>query len=43
MNWLIDSGNLPKEAINLLKSVELKWLAAEIGFDKIVMKKRNLS
>ena len=24
--------------INLLKSVELKWLAAEIGFDKIVMK-----
>jgi transcription-repair coupling factor (superfamily II helicase) len=37
MNWLIDS-EIPKEAINLLKSVELKWLAAEIGFDKIVMK-----
>lgn len=38
-NELIDRfGNLPKEAINLLKSVELKWLAAEIGFDKIVMK-----
>jgi hypothetical protein len=34
---LIDS-EIPKEAINLLKSVELKWLAAEIGFDKIVMK-----
>ena len=38
-NELVDRfGNLPKEAINLLKSVELKWLAAEIGFDKIVMK-----
>ncbi|HFK5552151.1 TPA: transcription-repair coupling factor [Elizabethkingia anophelis] len=31
-------GALPKEAINLLKSIELKWLAADIGFDKIVMK-----
>jgi transcription-repair coupling factor (superfamily II helicase) len=38
-NELVDRfGSLPKEAINLLKSVELKWLAAEIGFDKIVMK-----
>lgn len=36
---LIDRfGNLPNEAINLLKSVSLKWLAAEIGFEKIVMK-----
>ena len=31
-------GTLPKEVINLLKSVALKWLAAEIGFEKIVMK-----
>lgn len=31
-------GTLPKEAVNLLKSVELKWIAAEIGFDKIVVK-----
>lgn len=31
-------GALPTEARNLLKSVELKWLAAEIGFDKIVVK-----
>ncbi|MDO4763179.1 MAG: transcription-repair coupling factor [Flavobacteriaceae bacterium] len=31
-------GAMPEEAINLLKSVELKWLAAEIGFEKIVMK-----
>ncbi len=31
-------GELPPEAVNLLKSVELKWLAADIGFEKIVMK-----
>ncbi len=31
-------GNLPQEAKNLLKSVELKWLAAEIGFDRIIVK-----
>ena len=31
-------GDLPAEAINLLKSVELKWIAAAIGFDKIVVK-----
>lgn len=38
-NELIDRfGALPEEAINLLKSVELKWWASEIGFDKIVMK-----
>ncbi|AZA53010.1 transcription-repair coupling factor [Chryseobacterium sp. G0201] len=36
---LIDRfGSLPKEAINLLKSVALKWLASDIGFEKIVMK-----
>jgi transcription-repair coupling factor (superfamily II helicase) len=31
-------GKLPKEAVNLLKSVELKWLASDIGFEKIVVK-----
>lgn len=31
-------GKIPAETKNLLKSVELKWLAAEIGFDKIIMK-----
>ncbi|KEY17800.1 transcription-repair coupling factor [Kaistella antarctica] len=36
---LIDRfGALPSEAVNLLKSVELKWIAADIGFDKIVVK-----
>lgn len=39
-NELIDRfGNLPEEAKNLLKSVELKWWATQIGFEKIVMKK----
>ena len=38
-NELIDRfGQIPTEARNLLKSVELKWLASEIGFEKIVMK-----
>ncbi len=32
-------GPLPEEAVNLLKSVELKWIAAEIGFEKIVVNK----
>lgn len=31
-------GVLPPEARNLLKSVELKWLAAEVGFDKLIVK-----
>lgn len=32
-------GELPKPAVNLLKSVELKWVAAEIGLEKIMVKK----
>ncbi|MBS1549738.1 MAG: transcription-repair coupling factor [Bacteroidetes bacterium] len=36
---LIDRfGTLPEEAVNLLKSVELKWWSAAIGFEKIAMK-----
>ncbi len=31
-------GKLPTKAINLLKSIELKWLAADIGFDKLIVK-----
>ncbi len=31
-------GKLPEEAKNLLKSVELKWMGADIGFEKIVVK-----
>ncbi|MEC5157604.1 transcription-repair coupling factor [Chryseobacterium sp. MP_3.2] len=38
-NELMDRfGPVPPEAKNLLKSVALKWIAAEIGFDKIVVK-----
>lgn len=32
-------GELPEEAVNLLKSIELKWMASEIGFEKIVVNK----
>lgn len=35
-------GELPAEAVNLLKSVELKWLAEQIGFERIVMKNGTL-
>ena len=31
-------GDLPDETVNLLKSVELKWMATEIGFDKVIIK-----
>lgn len=38
-NELLDRfGAFPEQVENLLKSVELKWLASAIGFDKIVMK-----
>ncbi len=36
---LIDRfGPIPSEGINLLKSVELKWLAQAIGFEKVIIK-----
>lgn len=31
-------GTLPIEASNLLKSIELKWHAMDIGFEKIILK-----
>jgi len=31
-------GTLPKTAIDLLKSIELKWTAAEIGFERIIIR-----
>ena len=40
---LIDRfGELPVEVTNLLKSVQIKWLACKIGFEKIIMKKGKL-
>jgi len=35
-------GELPKEAINLLDSVKIKWVATKIGFEKIVLKQGKL-
>ncbi|GAA4803167.1 transcription-repair coupling factor [Litoribaculum gwangyangense] len=35
-------GELPKEVIDLLNSVKIKWLATKIGFEKIVMKQGKL-
>lgn len=38
MNLKTVSEHCQKKRLTLLKSIELKWLAADIGFDKIVMK-----
>jgi transcription-repair coupling factor (superfamily II helicase) len=40
---LIDRfGELPKEVTDLLNSVQIKWLATKIGFEKIIMKQGKL-
>ena len=31
-------GELPKQVTDLLNSVQIKWLASKIGFEKIIMK-----
>lgn len=31
-------GELPTEAVQLLKSIELKWLAKDLGMEKVIMK-----
>ena len=33
-------GNLPYQVEDLLVTVKIKWLAIELGFEKVVMKKR---
>lgn len=35
-------GELPKEVTDLLNSVQIKWLATKIGFEKIIMKQGRL-
>ncbi|MBT8252635.1 MAG: transcription-repair coupling factor, partial [Bacteroidia bacterium] len=35
-------GELPAQVVDLLDSVRLKWLAAELGLEKIVMKHEKL-
>ena len=40
---LIDRfGELPKQVTDLLNSVQIKWLATKIGFEKIIMKQGKL-
>ncbi|MBC3756833.1 transcription-repair coupling factor [Hyunsoonleella sp. SJ7] len=40
---LIDRfGELPAQVTDLLNSVQIKWLAVKIGFEKVVMKKEKL-
>ncbi len=42
-NEIIDRfGELPKPAIDLLDSVRLKWLASNLGLEKVVMKQGKL-
>ena len=35
-------GELPKQVTDLLNSVQIKWLATKIGFEKIIMKQGKL-
>ncbi|PWH83776.1 transcription-repair coupling factor [Algibacter marinivivus] len=40
---LIDRfGEIPKQVTDLLNSVQIKWLATKIGFEKIIMKQGKL-
>ncbi|KJD31218.1 transcription-repair coupling factor [Tamlana nanhaiensis] len=40
---LIDRfGELPQQVTDLLNSVQIKWLATKIGFEKVVMKQNKL-
>lgn len=35
-------GELPKQVTDLLNSVQIKWLATKIGFEKVIMKQNKL-
>ena len=35
-------GELPKEAEDLLQSVQVKWLAKNIGFERLILKKGKM-
>ena len=35
-------GKIPFQTIDLLKTVELKWLASKIGFEKIILKNNKM-
>jgi len=34
-------GELPKQVTDLLNSVQIKWLATKIGFEKVIMKQKK--
>lgn len=36
-------GKLPPPAMDLLNSVKVKWLAAKIGFERLILKKRKMT
>jgi len=41
---LIDRfGPLPKEASGLMNAVRMRWLAKKVGFEKIILRNRNLT
>lgn len=43
-NELIDRfGNLPEPAVDLLDSIRIKWLAREIGLERIIMKNGRMT
>ena len=35
-------GKIPKESKNLINSIKLKWIACNIGFEKIVLKNKKM-
>ena len=35
-------GKLPNQTIDLVKTIELKWLGIEIGFEKIILKNNKI-
>ena len=42
-NKLVDRfGSLPKQAISLLNSIKIKWVATQLGIEKLVMKQGKM-
>ena len=42
-NKLVDRfGTLPKQAISLLNSIKIKWIATQLGIEKLVMKQGKM-
>ena len=35
-------GDIPEESKNLMKSIKIKWIAQELGFEKIIIKKNKM-